>query len=200
MSKIASLLSTTALAVACHVATAGDLFVSPAGSDAWNGKLEQPNAARTDGPLASLVGARNVIRKIKASRPLHQPIRVHIQSGQYAINEPVVFEPEDSGTEQCPITYVGDLGTRPTISGGREVAGWEKQGDRWVTHLPDVAAGTWTFAALWVNGERRTRARMPNQGYFYTAGKAPPIVDAQTGQAASSAHVAFRYRSSDAIR
>jgi len=197
MNKIASLLSTMALAVACHVATGAELFVSPDGNDAWSGKLEQPNAARTDGPLASLIGARNAIRTIKASGPLRQPIRVHVRSGQYAISEPVVFEPEDSGTEQCPITYAGDPGTRPTISGGREVTGWEKQGDRWMTHLPNVAAGTWTFAALWVNGERRTRARMPNQGYFYAAGKAPPLVDAETGQASSSAHVAFRYRPGD---
>jgi hypothetical protein len=199
MSKIGSLLSTMALAVACHVATAADLFVSPAGSDAWSGKLEQPNAARTDGPLASLVGARSAIRRIKASGPLQQPIRVHIRSGQYAVSEPVVFEPGDSGTEQYPITYVGDPGTRPTISGGREVTEWEKQGDRWVTHLPDVAAGTWTFAALWVNGERRTRARVPSQGYFFTAGKAPPIVDAKTGRSSSSAHVAFRYRPGDIL-
>ena len=66
--------------------------------------------ARTDGPLASLVGARDAIRKLKAAGPLQQPIRVHIQSGEYAVREPVVFEPQDSGTEQCPISYVGDPG------------------------------------------------------------------------------------------
>ena len=197
MSKFAAFLSTMVLAVACRVANAADLFVAPDGSDTWSGTLERPNAARTDGPLASLVGARNAIRQVKAAGPLAQPIHVRIRSGQYAICEAILFEPEDSGTEQCPITYAGDSVERPTISGGRVVTGWEKQGDRWVTHLPDVAAGTWAFAALWVNGERRSRARMPNQGYFYTAGKAPPLVDAQTGQTSSSAHVAFRYRPGD---
>lgn len=197
MSKLASALGMMVLAVACDVAAAADLFVAPDGNDAWSGALERPNAARTDGPLASLVGARNAIRQIKAAGPLAQPMRVHIRGGQYAISEAIVFDPEDSGTEQCPITYAGDPAERPTISGGRVITGWKKQGDRWVTHVPDVAAGTWAFAALWVNGERRSRARMPNQGYFYTAGKAPPLVDAQTGQTSSSAQLAFRYRAGD---
>ena len=91
------------------MATAADLYVSPEGNDAWTGTLEKPNQTRTDGPLASLVGARDAIRKLKAAGTLQQPIRVRIQSGQYAIREPLVFEPQDSGTEQCPISYLGDL-------------------------------------------------------------------------------------------
>ena len=151
----------------------------------------------TDGPLASLVGARDAIRKLKAAGPLQQPIRVRIQSGEYAIREPIAFEPQDSGTDQCPISYLGDPDSRPIISGGRQITGWQKQGDRWVAHLPEVEAGQWTFAALWVNGERRTRARMPNEDYFYTAGKAPPSIDPTTGKSASSAHIAFRFKPGD---
>ena len=49
----------------------------------------------------------------------------------------------------------------------------------------------------WVNGQRRTRARTPNEDYFYTAGKAPPIVDPQTGKTTSSGHVAFRFKAGD---
>jgi hypothetical protein len=184
--------------VACagHAAAA-DLYVSPAGNDAWSGTLDKPNQAGTDGPLASLAGARDAIRRLKAAEGLRQPIRVHLQSGEYAVSEPLVFEPQDSGTEQCPITYVGEANRRPVISGGRKITGWQKQGDRWVAHLPDVQAGQRSFAALWVNGQRRTRARMPNEDYFYTAGKAPPISDPNTGQPASSAHVAFRFRHGD---
>jgi formate dehydrogenase iron-sulfur subunit len=33
------------------------LYISPAGNDGWSGRLPEPNAARTDGPLATLVGA-----------------------------------------------------------------------------------------------------------------------------------------------
>ena len=64
-----------------------------------------------------------------------------------------------------------------------------------------MKAGKWTFAALWVNGERRIRARMPNEGsFFYTAGKAPPITDPKTGKPASSGQLAFRFKPGDIKR
>jgi len=44
---------------------AGDFFVSPKGSDRWSGTLPEPNAAGTDGPLATLEHARDVIRELK---------------------------------------------------------------------------------------------------------------------------------------
>ena len=31
-----------------------DLYVSPQGNDAWSGRLAEPNAAKTDGPLATI--------------------------------------------------------------------------------------------------------------------------------------------------
>ena len=194
MKPLARFLITVSLALAGHAATAADLYVSPQGNDAWTGTLEKPNRARTDGPLASPVGARDAIRKLKAAGTLQEPICVRIQPGRYAVHEPLVFEPRDSGTKECPISYIGDPDTRPVISGGRQITGWRKQGDRWVAHLPEVEAGKWTFAALWVNGERRTRARMPNEDFFHTAGKAPPITDPKTGKPASSAHLAFRFK------
>lgn len=197
MKQLAQALAIIALALTGHAATATDLYVSTEGNDAWTGTLRTPNPARTDGPLASLGGARDAIRKLKAAGAFQQPVCVRVQSGQYPLVAPVVFEPRDSGTEQCPIRYVGDPGTKPVISGGRQITGWRKQGQRWVTHLPEVEAGHWTFAALWINGQRRTRARMPNADYFYTAGKAPPIIDPKTGKPGSSARVAFRFKPGD---
>ena len=38
---------------------------------------------------------------------------------------------------------------------------------------------------------------MPNEGYFHTAGKAPPIADPKTGEPTSSGHVAFRFKKGD---
>lgn len=197
MNQLARILNAIAVVLMCQTATAVDLFVSPAGNDAWTGSLAAPNEARTDGPLASLAGARDAIRNLKLSGPLQQPVLVRVASGRYAVTEPLVFEPQDSGTEQAPITYQGEPGARPILSGGREISGWQQQGDRWVVHLPDVEAGRWAFAALWVDGQRRTRARIPNEDYFYTAGKAPPITDPTTGQPASSARVAFRFKPGD---
>ena len=44
--------------VAAEAAKPLVLHVSPNGNDAWTGRLREPNPGRTDGPLASLPGAR----------------------------------------------------------------------------------------------------------------------------------------------
>ena len=40
----------------------GTFYVHPKGNDAWSGKLAVPTADRTDGPKASLAGARDAVR------------------------------------------------------------------------------------------------------------------------------------------
>ena len=39
---------------AAGAAPTADLYVAPVGNDAWTGKLGEPNAAKTDGPLATV--------------------------------------------------------------------------------------------------------------------------------------------------
>lgn len=172
-------------------------FVAPNGNDAWSGRLEKPNKARTDGPVASLVGARDAIRRLKASGGLREPIRVIVKEGTYSLTEPFVLEPQDSGTEQSPITYTAYPGSRPVISGGRAIKGWKKHGNLWVAEIPEAKSGAWYFSGLWVNGERRVRARTPNEGYFHTAGKAPAIPDPKGGKPLSMVSRAFRFRPGD---
>ncbi|MCK4962349.1 MAG: hypothetical protein KAS19_07675, partial [Anaerolineales bacterium] len=43
-------------------AEAVDFYVSPQGNDRWSGRRTRPNKERTDGPVASLAGARDKIR------------------------------------------------------------------------------------------------------------------------------------------
>ena len=145
-----------------------DLHVAPGGNDDWSGKLALPNATHTDGPLGSLTGARNAIRKLKASGPLTEPLRVLVADGRYAITEPLVLAPEDSGTEKAPITWQAAPGAKPVISGGRMIRGWQPGANGvWTTRVPEVAAGQWYFEQLFVNGARATRARSPNKFWFY---------------------------------
>src|SRR5262249_10832058 len=101
-------------------AGAETLYVSPNGNDAWTGALPQPTAARTDGPLASLAGARDAVRKRKAQG---EPTRVLFATGTYRLTEPVVFGPEDSGTAQAPISYEAAPEAKPVFSGGQEIGG-----------------------------------------------------------------------------
>src|SRR5438128_10113751 len=95
------------------------LFVAPEGDDRWSGRLERPSADRRDGPLATLTGARDALRRLRGVGPLAAPVRVRIAGGTYRITEPLIFEPRDSGTAQAPIVFEAAAGARPVISGRR---------------------------------------------------------------------------------
>ncbi|HEY3354820.1 MAG TPA: right-handed parallel beta-helix repeat-containing protein [Polyangia bacterium] len=158
----------------CLAAGVDTFFASPVGNDAWSGVLSAPNGAASDGPLASLAGARDAVRRRKAAGALPRPIQVLLRGGVYRLTAPFELTPDDSGTAAAPITYASYPGERATLSGGRALDGWRAEGGRWTLPIPAVVADPWTFGALWIDGDRRTRARTPNDGYFYTAGPAAP--------------------------
>lgn len=66
----------------------------------------------------------------------------HCRAGTYRITEPIVFGPEDSGTEKHSITHAAAPGDKVVISGGRPIAGWKKgAGEIWTVEIPEVKAG-----------------------------------------------------------
>ncbi len=145
------------------------LHVAPNGNDAWSGKLEQPNKENNDGPVATLAGARNAVRRLKAQGPLSEAVQVKVAGGEYPLAEAIVFEPQDSGTAAAPIVYQAADGAKPVFSGGRKITGFTAaEGGAWKVHLPEVQAGKWYFEDLYINGRRATRARTPNEFYYYT--------------------------------
>ena len=89
-----------------------DFFVAPNGNDAWTGRLAAPNRDRSDGPLASLVGARDAIRHLKKQGSLDRPVRVLVRGGLYRVEEPIVFQTQDSGRPEA--TILGALNIRAT--------------------------------------------------------------------------------------
>lgn len=185
------------LSATLHAAT---LFVSPQGRDEWSGRLQGPNRAGTDGPLASLTGARDAIRALKAKGPLTEPVTVQFAKGGFPVTEPVVFTAQDSGTAACPITYQG-FKTNTTLTGGRKLTGFKRgPGGVWTTQIPEVAAGKWYFEQLWINGYRGVRACTPNMvrmgetwvpRWFYIRKKLLAGTDPLTGQPANLANRAF---------
>ena len=154
------------------------LYVSPEGRDAWSGRLPSPNAAKNDGPFATIEQARDRIREIKTDAGgLKKPVTVLLRGGVYRLSAPLVFTPADSGTREGPITYRAYPGEKPVVSGGRIIRGWRRDdsiqsktqcaGKLWRTVVPPGEGGRkWRFNQLFVNGRRRTRARLPNKGTF----------------------------------
>jgi len=155
------------------------LHVAPNGKDAWSGKLATPNSDGSDGPLATLAGARDAIRRSKPQ----ESVVVKVADGVYSLKDTLVFEPQDSGTAEAPIVYEAAKGTHPVFTGGRKIQGFAKDvGNRWKAHLPEVEAGRWYFDDLYVNGRRAIRAREPNEFYYYLRDAAGPVANPATGK------------------
>ena len=154
---------TIALGVLPVGALALDLHVGPRGNDAWSGLLAQPNAAKTDGPLASLEGARLVVRKLP--RPLREPVRVLFASGTYRIDQAVAFDARDSGESGRVVSYEAAADAEVIISGGKPLPRFQEvKGGRWELSLPE---GTGRFEQLWTGDRRAVRARSVDHGYHF---------------------------------
>ncbi len=162
-----------------------ELHVAPNGNDAWSGTLARPNAARNDGPLATLTGARNAIRRLKARGQLTGPVNVLVADGTYPMEAPLELGPEDSGTAQAPISYRAAKRAHPIFTGGIAIKGWQPGSNGlWHAEIPDVAAGRWYFEQLWVNGHRAIRARTPNKFCYYLLDVDQEMLGKDAGHAA----------------
>lgn len=143
------------------------LFVAENGNDDWSGRRAAPNVGDTDGPLASIDGARQAVRRLRAAGLMTMPVRVLVREGTYFISEPIVFEPEDSGSERLPITYANYPGERPVITGGRVISNWwQRVPDMWMAKVHVTCKERWSFRRLFIDGERRPVARIPSDGAF----------------------------------
>jgi hypothetical protein len=186
------------LAIQIVSADALTLHVAPDGNDQWSGQLARPNAGRTDGPLGSLAGARDAVRRLKADGPLAERARVLIGGGSYELREPVVFTPEDSGSEAAPIIYQAAGGSSPVFIGGRLITGFQPdKNGLWTARIPEVASGEWYFEQLWVNGRRATRARTPNKFFFYMLEVEEEVIEPGTPRRPKQARQTISVRPED---
>ena len=112
-------------------------YVSPSGNDTWTGKAAERRGA--DGPFATMERARNAVREVKGAGKQGGPVTVFLRGGVYELSEPVVFTPEDSGTDQAPVTWAAYPGEKPVVSGGRRITGFRKgENGVWMVSLPEV--------------------------------------------------------------
>ena len=178
------------------------LYVAPTGNDQWSGTLPESKADQSDGPLASFAGARDVIRALreKSGGTLPGPVDVQFRGGIYLLKEPITLEAQDSGEVTKRITYRAYPGETPVFSGGVALGPWRQEGDAWVADLSSLEVKDWTFSSIFVNGQRRGRARTPNQGYFHTAGQAPATMNPDTGDKVTTSNIGFKYEGTDIKR
>jgi len=138
-------------------------YIATSGNDSWSGRLPATNATNTDGPFATLRGARDAVRQLRAKQALQQPVNIMVRGGKYYLDEPLVLTAEDSGTREAPITYRAYQGEKPILSGGKPIKDWKPyKGEILRAELPGSRGGKWRSRQLFSNGRRQTRARYPN--------------------------------------
>lgn len=152
------------------------LHVSPNGRDAWTGRLAEPNADHSDGPVATLDRARDLLRgRRAASEGGDVSSRVILADGCYRLTRALSLSPDDGGTATASVSYEAAPGAHPVISGGRPITGLREgtgaDAGLWVADIPTAAlaiteAECWRFEQLFVNGSRAVRAREPDAGVF----------------------------------
>lgn len=192
MLKLGSVIAMALLTATANASIAdggAKLYVAKNGNDAWSGLLAAPNKTNTDGPLATLRGARDAVRILKNSGEPVSSITVYIREGTYFLDEPLVLTSADSGTRECPITYEAYRTAkgveRVVISGGRTISGFSpvkvNGHDMIAGPVPDAKDGKWNPDQLFVNDRRASRTRLPKKGW-YTIKSAPSAEKWQDGQ------------------
>ena len=136
-----------------HWLLAGEIWISPKGSDFNDGTRQSPKATLTSALRQAREWRRTEDNRIQGG------ITIYVEGGTYAFHEPVFIRPEDSGTKESPtiIRSVGD--EKVILSGGISINGWKKQGKVWVADVPAFNGRPLDFRQLWVNGKKAVRAR-----------------------------------------
>lgn len=158
------LLTILMLAATSHAA---DIYIAPNGNDT--------NPGTRDKPFATL--HRALAAKDRDT--------IILRGGTYFLDTPLVLGPEHNG-----LTIAAYRDERPVISGGRRLTGWRSATNQlWVADVPSH----WYFRELWVNGQRRVRARHPNTGYLSIAEAVAPADHPEWTDGQQS----FRYHEND---
>ncbi|MFE4335093.1 right-handed parallel beta-helix repeat-containing protein [Streptomyces sp. NPDC056831] len=124
-----------------------DVYVSPVGDDHAQGVARHP--------VKTLQRARDLAR----ARAAHADgdLTVHLASGTYRTQKPLVLDARDSGRDGHRIIWQGTGST--VISGGRKVEGWKPVHGRPGLYSAPAPQGLTDTRQLYVDGVRAQRAR-----------------------------------------
>lgn len=147
------------------------------------------NEGTAQAPLKSITAARDKIRVLKKEN--NYSYTVYVESGEYYIEEPIIFEAKDGGSDAYPITYKADgnvilkgsykidadmfrISDNEQIQNSArnliyeaDISGIIPEIDEYVSY---GAIGTGTsYYELIDKGNVKTLARYPQEGFIYTS-------------------------------
>ncbi len=139
-----------------------DLVVSTQGNDTWSGKLSQPNAEGTDGPLATLQAAKEKLKALVNTDLDLRGLTVWVRGGTYRLDSVLEFTVEDLGH----YTYKAYPGETPVVSGAIPIGNWQKEIvngiEMWTTDTAIDAENH--FNTLFNGDDSLPRSRYPKTG------------------------------------
>jgi hypothetical protein len=134
-----------------------EIYVSPEGSDDNKGSIEAP--------FLTIERAKEEVRMINKGSKV--PINVFLRGGNYNLNKTIVFDLEDSGSEESPVTYQAFRDEVPVFKSAVEIEGWNKaegladnypESTRNQIWMADSPGGFKLPKYLYKNGEVLTRS------------------------------------------
>jgi hypothetical protein len=131
--------------------------------------------------------AQQAVRQFLKEQKQQGDVTVLIEGGTYHLAKPLHFTPDDSPkVDGSSVIYKANpQATKAAVlSGGNSITGWQQVGNLWRAKVP---AG-WQFRELFVNGQRRPRARTPTTGHF------------RVNKAGSDNRTSFRFKPGDLRR
>ena len=121
-----------------------ELYVSPVAEAGGDGTIINP--------FQSIQAARDAIRENGWNDNMKGDLIVWLAGGTYYVEEPIVFGPDDSGSNGYSIIYQAIPGEVPNLNGGVQVTGWEKWDENPNVYVADLDRDT-KLRNLFVNGQ-----------------------------------------------
>jgi len=133
-----------------------DYYVAPNGKDTNSGTIGEP--------FATLLHARDAVRKLKDSGGLKEPLTIFVRGGVYPLEQTLTLTAEDSGTPDTPIVYRAYQDEKPVLLGAKAISGWTPyQGQILKADVASQGFKDIRFSILVFNGQRQEPARYPNR-------------------------------------
>jgi hypothetical protein len=103
------------------------LYLSPDGDDAWSGRFADPLPDASDGPLATIARAQQLVRaQISDTSREAEPILVNFRAGTYRLTSTLDLSSRDSGVGAVEVTWQAYPGEHVILSGGTPLEGFRR--------------------------------------------------------------------------
>ncbi len=135
------------------IADVVEFYVSPDGDDDADGLTEST-------AFATIKRAKDAVKKsLYKGNDCHHT--VYLMNGTYYVDDTLVFNEYDSGTEDYKITYKNYSNHKPVLSGSKVISDWDEYGSNGI-FVANIGMGL-DVKLLYEDGIMQTLARYPNQ-------------------------------------